>query len=41
MDKKIHPRAITGKKCIDPLPDDKILVWSKLKQTAADISKCI
>ena len=29
---KIHP---------DPLPDDKILDWSKLKQIADDISKCI
>ena len=26
---------------INPLPDDKILDWSKLKQTADDILKCI
>ena len=25
----------------NPLPDDKILEWSKLKQLAADILKCI
>ena len=25
----------------NPLPDDKILDWSKLKQIADDISKCI
>ena len=25
----------------DPLPDDKILDWSKLKQIANDILKCI
>ena len=25
----------------NPLPDDKILDWSKLKQTADDILKCI
>ena len=27
--------------CINPLPDDKILDWSKLKQIADDILKCI
>ena len=26
---------------INPLPDDKILDWSKLKQIADDILKCI
>ena len=26
---------------LDPLPDNKILDWSKLKQIADDISKCI
>ena len=26
---------------INPLPDDKILDWSKMKQIAEDISKCI
>ena len=26
---------------IDPLPDDKILDWSKLKRIADDILKCI
>ena len=26
---------------LNPLPDDKILDWSKLKQTADDIFKCI
>ena len=26
---------------ISPLPDDKILDWSKLKQIADDILKCI
>ena len=25
----------------NPLPDDKILDWSKLKQTADNILKCI
>ena len=25
----------------NPLPDNKILVWSKLKQIADDILKCI
>ena len=25
---------------LNPLPDDKSLDWSKLKQTADDISKC-
>ena len=25
----------------NPLPDDKILDWSKFKQIADDISKCI
>ena len=27
--------------CVNPLPDDKILDWSKLKQIAKDILKCI
>ena len=27
--------------CFNPLPDDKILEWSKLKQIADDILKCI
>ena len=27
--------------CINPLPDDKILDWSKMKQIADDILKCI
>ena len=26
---------------LNPLPDDKILDWSKLKQIADDILKCI
>ena len=26
---------------VNPLPDDKILDWSKLKQIADDILKCI
>ena len=26
---------------LNPLPDDKILDWSKLKQISDDISKCI
>ena len=26
---------------INPLPDDKILDWSRLKQIADDILKCI
>ena len=26
---------------LNPLPDDKILVWSKLKQVADDILKCV
>ena len=26
---------------LNPLPDDKILDWSKLKETADDILKCI
>ena len=29
------------KSCFNPLTDNKILDWSKLKQTAEDISKCI
>ena len=42
------PRSLLGeKKTAEPemefnsLPDDKILDWSKLKQIADDISKCI
>ena len=31
----------TGLKSINPLPYDKILDWSKLKQIADDILKCI
>ena len=27
--------------CFNPLPDNKILDWSKLKQIADDILKCI
>ena len=27
--------------CVNPLPDHKILDWSKLKQTADGILKCI
>ena len=27
--------------CVNALPDDKILDWSKLKQIADDILKCI
>ena len=30
-----------GYHSVTPLPDDKILDWSKLKQTADDILKCI
>ena len=29
------------KKMLNPLPDDKILNWSKLKQIADDILNCI
>ena len=29
------------KRVFNPLPDDKILDWSKLKQIADDILKCI
>ena len=28
-------------KCFNPLPDDKVIDWSKLKQIADDILKCI
>ena len=31
----------TEKVMFNPLPDDKILDWSKLKQIADDILKCI
>ena len=37
----IQPLCNTLKEPINPLPDDKILVSSKLKQIADDISKCI
>ena len=30
-----------SKKLFNPLPDDKILDWTKLKQIADDILKCI
>ena len=30
-----------SKNYLNPLPDDKILDWSKLKQIADDILKCI
>ena len=30
-----------GKNLFNPFPDDKISDWSKLKQIADDISKCI
>ena len=37
-----HKRiAISGFFLFKPLPDDKILEWSKLKQTVDDILKCI
>ena len=26
--------------CFNPLPDDKVLDWSKIKQIADDILKC-
>ena len=28
-------------RCLNPLPDDKILDWSKVKQIADDILTCI
>ena len=31
----------TKQPCFNPLPDDKILDWFKLKQIADDILKCI
>ena len=31
----------SGKRRHNPLPDDKILDWSKLKKIADDILKCI
>ena len=31
----------TSSLSINPLPEDKILVWSKLKEIADDILKCI
>ena len=34
------PRKISGS-ALDSLPDDKTLDWSKLKQNADNISKCI
>ena len=34
-------RMIVNITVISPLPDDKILDWSKLKQIADDILKCI
>ena len=37
---KIWP-VIPEQKTFNKLPDDKILDWSKLKQIADDISKCI
>ena len=30
-----------GENCLNPLPDDKILVWSKLKQIVDDLLECI
>ena len=33
--------TLYDKGLVNPLPDDKILDWSKLKQTADDILKCI
>ena len=32
---------IAGKIMVNPLPDNKILDWSKLKQIADDMLKCI
>ena len=37
----MHERAITLQKFINPLSDEKILDWSKLKQIADNILKCI
>ena len=34
-------RLIIVKQVVNPLPDDKIFDWSKLKQIADDILKCI
>ena len=42
MDKNLHdaqPGFFLA--CLNPLPDNKILDWSKLKQIADDIVKCI
>ena len=36
-----HQPVHTFCKCINPLPDDKILDWSKLKQIADNILKYI
>ena len=40
---KIYEQLILSVLCdfVDPLPDDKILDWSKLKQNADDTLKCI
>ena len=34
-------RTIDDLSCLNPLPDDKILNWSKLKQNADDSLRCI
>ena len=35
------PRSPLFADAFNPLPDEKILDWSKLKEIADDISKCI
>ena len=37
----IYISSLNGFKLLNPLPDDKLLDWSKLKQTADDILKHI
>ena len=36
-----HGAIHNAYRAVNPLPDDKILDWSKLKQTADNILKCI
>ena len=38
---QVFPPDLTSITAVKPLPDDKVLYWSKLKQTADDILKCI
>ena len=37
----LNPLVVVYVPSYDPLPEDKILGWSKLKQIADDILKCI